>query len=106
MHERKTKMSEMSDGFLVLPGGAGTLEEAFEQWTWAQIAIHAKPIGFLNVGGYFDPLMQMVQGMVAAGFLAPTYRDMLIVERDPDIILERFAEYVPPVRKTYEKSRS
>ena len=104
MHERKTKMSELSDAFLVLPGGAGTLEEAFEQWTWAQIDIHSKPIGFLNVGGYFDPLMIMIDGMVNAGFLNPSYRDMLIVETDPDLILYRFENYVPPIRKTYQSS--
>ncbi|PIE07978.1 MAG: TIGR00730 family Rossman fold protein [Rhodobacterales bacterium] len=104
MHERKTRMSDLADGFLVLPGGAGTLEEAFEQWTWAQIALHAKPIGFLNVDGFFDPLMDMVDGMVKAGFLAPAYRDMLIVENDPDSILERFSAYVPPAGKTYEAS--
>ena len=102
MHERKTKMSELSDGFLVLPGGAGTLEEAFEQWTWAQISIHAKPIGFLNINNYFDPLLKMIDEMVEAGFLQAAYRDMLIVDPDPDAVLERFKTYVPPARKTYE----
>lgn len=102
MHDRKKKMSELSDGFLVLPGGAGTLEEAFEQWTWAQIGIHTKPIGFLNVCGFFDPLIQMVDRMVEAGFLQPNYRDMLVVESDPCLLLERFATYEAPVRKTYD----
>jgi uncharacterized protein (TIGR00730 family) len=102
MHARKTAMSDQADGFLVLPGGAGTLEEAFEQWTWGQIAIHDKPIGFLNVNGYFDPMMQMIDGMVEAGFLKPQYRDMLIVDPDVTTILDRFASYTPPARKTYE----
>lgn len=69
MHERKALMAELSDGFVALPGGAGTLDEMFEQWTWAQLGIHAKPCGFLNIAGYFDPLQMMVEKMVAEGFL-------------------------------------
>ncbi|MBO9474772.1 TIGR00730 family Rossman fold protein [Shimia sp. R10_1] len=106
MHERKAKMSEMADGFLVLPGGAGTLEEAFEQWTWAQIAVHEKPIGFLNINGYFDSMLCMVDDMVAAGFINARYREMLIVEPDPGAILNRFAAYKPPARKTYETAQA
>lgn len=102
MHERKTTMSELSDGFLVLPGGAGTLEEAFEQWTWAQLAIHEKPVGFLNTRSYFDPLFKMIDAMVESGFLAPQYRDMLIIEPEANLILERFVHYEAPERKTYE----
>ena len=70
MHERKLKMAELSDGFLALPGGAGTLEEIFEQWTWAQLGIHAKPCGLLNVRGYFDPLLRLIEHMTAEGFMA------------------------------------
>lgn len=106
MHERKTKMSEMAGAFLVLPGGAGTLEEAFEQWTWAQLAIHEKPIGFLNVKGYFDPLLNMIDGMVEAGFLAASYRDMLIIENDVMALLSRFDNYTAPERKSYEEPLS
>ena len=68
MHERKTKMAALSDGFIALPGGAGTLEEIFEQWTWAQLGIHHKPCAFLNINGYYDPLKAMVEKMVAEGF--------------------------------------
>ena len=102
MHDRKKKMSELSDGFLVLPSGGGTLEEAFEQWTWEQIGIHTKPIGFLNVCGSFDPLIQMVDRMVEAGFLQPNYRDMLVVESEPHLMLERFATCDAPVPNTYD----
>lgn len=102
MHERKTKMSEMAGAFIVLPGGAGTLEEAFEQWTWAQLAIHEKPIGFLNVEGYFNPLLHMIDGMVDAGFLAANFRDMLIIENEATALLDRFGSYTAPERKSYE----
>ena len=81
MHERKALMAELSDGFVALPGGAGTLDEMFEQWTWAQLGIHAKPCGFLNVAGYFDPLRMMVEKMVVEGFL-----------RNEDAAITRFDE--------------
>src|SRR5215472_15798509 len=71
MHERKTMMSDLSDGFIALPGGAGTLEEIFEQWTWAQLGIHQKPCGFLNVKGYFDPLSDMIGRSVSEGLHGP-----------------------------------
>lgn len=67
MHERKTKMAALADGFIALPGGAGTLEEIFEQWTWAQLGIHEKPCAFLNIKGYYDPLQAMVDNMVRKG---------------------------------------
>jgi uncharacterized protein (TIGR00730 family) len=82
MHERKARMAELSDGFVALPGGAGTLDELFEQWTWAQLGIHAKPCGFLNVAGYFDPLRTMVHKMVAEGFLRA--EDAAITRFDED----------------------
>ncbi len=69
MHERKTKMAALADGFIALPGGAGTLEEIFEQWTWAQLGIHEKPCAFLNIKGYYDPLQAMVDNMVREGFM-------------------------------------
>src|SRR5262245_15243065 len=71
MHERKTTMSSLADAFLALPGGAGTLEEIFEQWTWGQLGIHHKPCAFFNLKGYFNPIAVMVEQMVAAGFLLP-----------------------------------
>ncbi|WP_407178853.1 TIGR00730 family Rossman fold protein [Bradyrhizobium sp. STM 3562] len=99
MHERKTKMADLSDGFIALPGGAGTLEEFFEQWTWAQLGIHGKPCGLLNVKDYFQPLIAMIEKAVAEGFVAKRYADMLVVASDVDAILKRFAAYVPPARK-------
>ncbi len=102
MHERKVKMSDMASAFLVLPGGAGTLDEAFEQWTWAQIGVHAKPIGFLNTAGYFNPLLAMLDQMVEKGFLQDRYRKALIVSEEPEEILHAFARHVAPERKSYE----
>jgi uncharacterized protein (TIGR00730 family) len=95
MHERKTKMADLSDGFIALPGGAGTLEEIFEQWTWAQLGIHQKPCGFLNTNGYFDPLRKMIERMAAEGFMANHYAAMLVFETDPHAILNAFRHYTP-----------
>jgi uncharacterized protein (TIGR00730 family) len=88
MHERKALMAELSDGFIALPGGAGTLDEAFEQWTWAQLGIHAKPCGFLNVTGYFDPLRLMVERMVSEGFLSAEDAGLLRFEEDGGRLLD------------------
>ncbi len=93
MHERKKLMADLSDAFVALPGGAGTLEEIFEQWTWSQLGIHAKPCGFLNVGGYFDALLSMIEHMVAEDFVARPFAEMLIVETDPERLLARFQSY-------------
>lgn len=99
MHERKTRMAELADGFIALPGGAGTLEEIFEQWTWAQLGIHHKPCGFLNANGYFDPLRTMVSRMVGEGFLRPEYASMLLFDTEPAAIIDAFRGYLPPVAK-------
>ncbi len=99
MHERKNRMATLSDAFLTLPGGAGTLEEIFEQWTWAQLGLHQKPCAFLNVNDYFSPLLAMIRRMTDEGFLKAEYRDMLIVEHNPDVILERFKNYQAPKHK-------
>jgi uncharacterized protein (TIGR00730 family) len=99
MHERKTMMAELSDGFIALPGGAGTLEELFEEWTWAQLGIHQKPCGLLNVKDYFAPLIAMVERMVAEGFTITAYAEMLIIETKLEALLSRFATYQPPPRK-------
>lgn len=96
MHERKTKMAEMADGFIALPGGAGTLEEIFEQWTWAQLGIHHKPCGFLNTNGYFDPLRNMIGRMTGEGFLRPEHAGMLIFDTEPAAMLDAFRRYLPP----------
>jgi uncharacterized protein (TIGR00730 family) len=99
MHERKTKMAGLADGFIALPGGAGTLEEIFEQWTWAQLGIHHKPCGFLNTNGYFDPLREMIGQMTGEGFLRPEHASMLLFDSDPATMLDAFRDYVPPLAK-------
>lgn len=98
MHERKTIMADRADVFLALPGGPGTLEELTEQWTWAQLGIHEKPVGILNVAGYFDPLLAFVANMRDRGFTHPRYTDMLVVADEPDEALARLRDYVPPAR--------
>jgi uncharacterized protein (TIGR00730 family) len=96
MHERKALMAELSDGFIALPGGLGTLEELFEVWTWAQLGYHAKPCALLNVAGFYDPLIAFLDGVVAHRFLKPAHRDMLLVAEDSDALLDRLASYRPP----------
>ncbi|WP_215549847.1 TIGR00730 family Rossman fold protein [Amycolatopsis sp. CA-230715] len=97
MHERKAKMAEFSDGFLALPGGAGTLEELFEIWTWAQLGLHGKPLGLVDVGGYYTRLREFVDHMVDEGFLRTQHRELLFVDEDPAVLLKAFAEYEAPV---------
>lgn len=97
MHERKAMMADLSDAFLMLPGGAGTLEEFFEIWTWAQLGHHKKPVGFLNAGGYFDRLIAFLDHVRDERFIRPEHRDMLIVEADPARALDRFESYSAPV---------
>ncbi|AZN68030.1 LOG family protein [Acinetobacter haemolyticus] len=99
MHERKTQMSEQADAFIALPGGAGTLEEIFEQWTWNQLGIHQKPCAFLNVGGFYDDLIKMIQGSVARGFSQSRFVDQLIVANDINEILTAFSTYQPAMPK-------
>jgi uncharacterized protein (TIGR00730 family) len=99
MHERKALMEQLSTGFVALPGGPGTLDEMIEQWTWGMLGIHAKPCGFLNVKGYFDPFEAMTQRMVAEGFVQQQFADMLVFTDDPAELIERFRAYVPPAPK-------
>jgi uncharacterized protein (TIGR00730 family) len=96
MHERKAMMSELSEGFIALPGGTGTLEEFFEVLTWAQLGEHGKPCGLLNVAGYYDPLLDVFDHMVDRGFLSETNRSIVLVETEPAALLGRFEEYRPP----------
>jgi uncharacterized protein (TIGR00730 family) len=96
MHERKALMAELADGFVALPGGIGTLEEFFEIWTWAQLGMHSKPCGLLNIAGYFDPLLSFLDRAVDERFVRQVHRDMVIVETDPRKLLERFAAYEAP----------
>ena len=107
MHERKTMMAELSDGFIAMPGGIGTLEEIFEIWTWAQLGIHAKPCGLLNAAGYFDALTTFLDHAVAEQFVKPPHRAILIVEQTSDVLLDRFASYqAPTVQKWVEKAET
>ena len=96
MHERKALMSELSEGFVALPGGNGTLEEFFEVLTWAQLGEHGKPCGLLNVAGYYDPLLAVFDRMVDRSFLKEEHRGLVLVEEDPSDLLERFDNYEPP----------
>jgi uncharacterized protein (TIGR00730 family) len=96
MHERKALMAELADGFIALPGGIGTLEEFFETWTWAQLGMHAKPCGLLNVEGYYDGMLQFLDHAVAERFVRDVHRAMVIVESDPEKLLSRFMSYDPP----------
>jgi uncharacterized protein (TIGR00730 family) len=96
MHERKALMAELADGFVALPGGFGTLEEIIEIVTWAQLRFHQKPCGLLNVDGYFDHLVAYLEHAEREGFLKPEHRRMLLVERDPEALIERFASYRAP----------
>ena len=96
MHERKALMADLADGFLALPGGIGTLEELFEIWTWAQLGEHEKPVAVLNVASYWDPLLALVDHLVAQGFLSETDRALLLVEREPEALLTRMAEWRAP----------
>mgnify|MGYP006316432865 FL=1 len=97
MHERKTLMAELSDGFIALPGGIGTFEELFEIWTWGQLGWHHKPCGLLNAAGFYDKLVAFLDGATDDQFLKPEHRAMLVVDADPDRLLDRFAAYTPPV---------
>jgi len=96
MHERKALMAELADGFIALPGGIGTLEEFFETWTWAQLGMHRKPCGLLNVAGYYDQLLTFLDGSVDEKFVRPVHRQMVMVESDPEALLDKFAAYEAP----------
>ncbi|MCA8972594.1 MAG: TIGR00730 family Rossman fold protein [Planctomycetes bacterium] len=97
MHERKTKMAELGDAFVALPGGIGTFEELFEILTWSQLGIHSKPVGILHVGAFFDPLIALVDGAVTAGFLRAVDRTRLVDALEPDELLDRLAvARIPP----------
>ena len=93
-------MAELADAFLALPGGFGTFEELFEIVTWAQLGFHRKNVGLLNVDGYFDPLVELVDHAIQSGFIAAAHRDLIVVEREPAALLERLASHeLPHVRR-------
>jgi uncharacterized protein (TIGR00730 family) len=96
MHERKAQMADLSDGFLALPGGIGTLEELFEVWTWGQLGLHAKPCALLDVAGYYSPLLAFLDHTVNEGFLREAHRAVLLVDADPEALLDRMAGFTPP----------
>ena len=96
MHARKALMAELSDGFIALPGGLGTLEEFVEVLTWAQLGFHAKPCGLLNPNGYYDSLLAFIQHSVDQQFIQPEHRELVLVEEDPAALLDRMAAYVAP----------
>ncbi|MBA3892767.1 MAG: TIGR00730 family Rossman fold protein [Gemmatimonadales bacterium] len=95
MHQRKSQMADLSDGFIALPGGIGTLEGYFEILTWGQLGIHRKPSGILNVAGYFDRLIEFLDHAVKEGFLEQEHREMIVVESDARKLLERLKQYAP-----------
>jgi uncharacterized protein (TIGR00730 family) len=97
MHERKALMADLSSGFVALPGGVGTLEETFEVLTWAQLGIHAKPCGLLNVEGYFDHLITFLNHSVAEKLLKQVHRDLLLVETEAAALLDAFDRFVSPI---------
>jgi uncharacterized protein (TIGR00730 family) len=100
MHERKALMAELADAFIALPGGIGTLEELCEVLTWAQLGIHNKPVGLLNVDGYFTPLIAMLDHAVAEGFMKADHRRLLLTAEDAAALLDRCAAWKPiPVRR-------
>lgn len=92
MHERKAVMAELSDGFIAMPGGIGTMEEIFEVLSWAQLGLHDKPCGLLNAAGYYDPLIQFLDHAVSADFIKPQHRALMIVEERPAALLDRFEQ--------------
>lgn len=96
MHQRKTKMDELSDGVIALPGGFGTLEELFEMLTWAQLGLHKKPIAILNVNGFYDELLSFIQTMVDKGFLKKENQEMLLTSDHIDDLLDKMESYEAP----------
>jgi uncharacterized protein (TIGR00730 family) len=96
MHERKAMMADLADAFIALPGGLGTLEEIFEVWTWAQLGLHQKPLGFLDVNGFFSPLMQFIDRAVRERFVKDEYRAIAMLSGDAEALLRRFDAWQPP----------
>jgi uncharacterized protein (TIGR00730 family) len=107
MHERKAKMADLADGFIALPGGMGTLEELFEVYTWTQLGLHSKPLGVLDVRGYYTQLAAFLDHAVAERFVTAEHREMLVVEQRAEAMIEAFRRWRPPVRtKWIDRSQS
>lgn len=96
MHERKALMAKLADGFISMPGGFGTLEETIEMLTWTQLGIHEKPLGLLNVEGYFEHLLEFIDHMVSEGFLVQGFRDMVLQDDNPGGLLDKMMKFSPP----------
>ncbi|MEH6682091.1 MAG: TIGR00730 family Rossman fold protein [Sediminicola sp.] len=96
MHQRKLEMHELSDGIITLPGGCGTMEELFEMVTWGQLGLHHKPIGILNINGFYDCLLQFLEETVQKGFVKQEHYNMLLVESSIEGLLEKMGDYKPP----------
>ncbi|QCP48760.1 TIGR00730 family Rossman fold protein [Trinickia violacea] len=96
MHQRKKMMADLSDAFVALPGGAGTLEELFEVYTWAQLGYHHKPVALYNIDGYYDPLVTMLEHTVQEGFMQQTYLDILQIDTDAAALIDKVKRYQPP----------
>jgi len=101
MHDRKAMMAELADAFIALPGGFGTFEELFEIITWAQLGIHRKVIGVLNINDYYQPLLQMIEHAIAAGFIKASHRELIIADTDPAALLEQMARHELPQVKQW-----
>ena len=101
MHERKMLMSDLSEGFVALPGGYGTLEEFLEVLSWAQLSLHEKPCALLNVGGFFEPLLTLFERAVEKGFVHPDHRSLVLADEEPAAILEAMERYSPPKTKKW-----
>ena len=95
MHERKLKMHEISDGIVALPGGFGTLEELFEMLSWAQLGLHKKPIGVLNINGFYDDLFSFIEVMIEKELLKPSYKKLVLVANNADKLLEKMNNFIP-----------
>jgi uncharacterized protein (TIGR00730 family) len=105
MHRRKKMMVDLSDAFVALPGGAGTLDELFEVFTWAQLGYHQKAVAVLNIDGFYDPLISMLQHTVQAGFMRQAYFDILQIDSDPAALIGKLQRYQPPAQDKWADRR-
>jgi uncharacterized protein (TIGR00730 family) len=103
MHQRKAKMEEISDGIITMPGGFGTMDELFEILTWGQLGLHQKPVGILNVNGFYDHLLKQMDVMVEEGFLKKENRDLLVVDENIDHLLVKMENYTPKYAEKWLK---
>ena len=107
MHDRKARMAELADAFIAMPGGYGTLEELFEIITWAQLGIHQKPIGLLNVDGYFDALVALIERAIHEGFIRDEHRHFWVIADDPAVLLDQLTQHtMPSVRPWSDRGAS